>query len=99
MKNAITGIEQARRAAGLSLEEAAKRTRLHPRTIRQIECGTHPLSVLTLDRLRQAYGCSSLTLICSKRALRRTRQGRLSTNPTGRAGGDRGAATLRSAAR
>lgn len=71
-------IEQARIDAGLTLEQAEKRTRLKKHTIRQIERGTLRLSLMTLDRLAKGYNCPTGRLLCSNRP----RKGRVDTVPT-----------------
>ena len=53
----MTPAIQAREAAGFSLREAARRSRIHPRYLRRIEKGGGAPYVLAV-RLAHMYGCS-----------------------------------------
>lgn len=62
-----TNAERARLARGLSLEEAAKKMRLHPRYLRELEL--HGSSNFTrMTRMATLYGCSINDLLPSRAA-------------------------------
>lgn len=61
-------VKELREAAGLTMAELAKRADLYPRTIRNVERGTHKPTLATVEKIADALGVPVQALLATNGA-------------------------------